>query len=375
MVFDIHIRSGGLAPARALAVVFLLCFSAATMLGLAPAAHAASATVVQTADADSGNVAVTSIAISLSGTLTAGDLLVVAVATPETPTLSDTLSPPSTFNLAAQSFASTSIYYAVLASSASSDTVTVSIATGTPFLMGSAYEVSGVSAAGVGAATGTGSICASYPCTDSFSTSSPVSYASGAFLVGALMDEGEPGTFTPTATFSSYQSILASGFTEYEVATTSGSTAFSGSDSGGGGGVGYWYEAGAAFPVKAPVSPPTSIPPVDAPAVLHLTTYGGTETTGYRVSLDGSEATYNVPAIDQATLGSQLTNGDISLLPMTLTACSTSVDGAPYIRVSGFSTVSWGGSSTNSTEFVLGGWESSLTPAQGWPSTPSCSAG
>lgn len=322
------------------------------------------------ANADSGNNFVTSITLSLSGNLVAGNLLVVAVATFDTPTITDTLTPQSTFTLAA-GISGASIYYATLASSAASDTVTVSIPTATTFLVGSAYEVSGVSA-GAAAATGTGPDPCNTSCTAYFSTSSTVSYASGAFLVGAVLDTGEPGSFTPTTSFNSYQYPPGAGLTEWQVAGSSGSTTFSGSDSLGGAGA--WYEVGAAFPVKGLAPSPAPIPPAAAPVVLHLTTYGNVPLTGHRVGMtDTKEVIYNIPSINQSLLDQELLQGNFTLFPETVSACTTQVQGQTYIRLSGFYEAWWGGS-LNSTEFAFGGYASFTVAAQGWPAEPACTS-
>lgn len=115
------------------------------------------------------------------------------------------------------------------------------------------------------------------------------------------------------------------------------------------------------------------IPGSNVTPVINFTTDGGMAFTGTFVALlTSGQAVYNVPGLNQTLLSQELMQGDFTLFPSLVNSCATQVDGQSMVRVYGFSSLSWGGAATNSTEFVLGGWESFLTGAAGWPSLPSC---
>ncbi|MDG7012864.1 MAG: hypothetical protein JRN46_01390 [Nitrososphaerota archaeon] len=88
--------------------------------------------------------------------------------------------------------------------------------------------------------------------------------------------------------------------------------------------------------------------------------------------LGSTQVVYNIPSVNQTLLDGELAQGNFSLLPAGVSVCSTQVDGQSFAKVSGFSESWWGGTATNSTEFVFGGWESFLTVGAGWPAEPPC---
>ncbi len=119
--------------------------------------------------------------------------------------------------------------------------------------------------------------------------------------------------------------------------------------------------------------PPAPIPSYAMPPLLNLTTYGNLSVSAHEVGMLGDgHVIYDIPSINQTILNQELSQGNFTLLPVAMSACTTSYYGQTYIRVSGFTTISWGGGLTNSTEFVFGYYESFLTSAQGWPAEPAC---
>ena len=124
---------------------------------------------------------------------------------------------------------------------------------------------------------------------------------------------------------------------------------------------------------SAPPYPP--IPSYAMPAVLDFSTYGNLSLTANEVGMiGGGQVIYNIPSINQTLLNGELTQGNFDLLPNALDVCSTHLYGQTYIRVSGFSAMSWGAGLTNSTEFVFGSYVSYLTGAQGWPAEAACAS-
>ncbi|MDG6908801.1 MAG: Ig-like domain repeat protein [Nitrososphaerota archaeon] len=129
----------------------------------------------------------------------------------------------------------------------------------------------------------------------------------------------------------------------------------------------------ASLDVSSLPSPPPPIPSYAMPPVLNLTTYGNLSLTAHKVGMiGGGQVIYNIPSINQTLLNGELTQGNFDLFPNAMSVCSTQLYGQTYIRVSGFSAMSWGAGLTNSTEFVFGSYVSYLTGAQGWPAEPAC---
>ena len=123
-----------------------------------------------------------------------------------------------------------------------------------------------------------------------------------------------------------------------------------------------------------PVSVGLPIPQSATPPLLKLATYGGATVDGSLVGLIGdTQVEYNVPSINQTLLGLELAQGNFTQVPDTVSVCSTQVGGQDYIRVAGFFGGSWGGTLTNSTEFIFSDYQSFLTSATGWPAEPACS--
>lgn len=373
----------GRVPLLSVGAVLLLCFSAVPVLSLAPAAYAASAVVVQTGNAtDSG---ATTFTIPLKKTVSEGDVIVVAVSFDSTsfPTVTDTMG--STYTLAVtsgtQGFGG--IYYATAKKSALSDTLQVTLASGTDYASGSAYDVYGITTSGVMAAYGAGPNCIPFrvpDCIDFFGASSVLAYQSGDFLVGAVFDSNSAiYSITPTPSFNSY-SYIPSGdgaLNEYYLPSASGSTNFKvTAGSGYPVGVEGWGEMGAVFPPKPPTPPPTppaDIPSYAMPAVLNFTTYGGATFTGLLVRTQGrGYVIYNFPGFNETLLDHELARGNSSLVLVTMSACSTTIRGQEYVRVSGFSASLWGSPLLNSTEAMFGYYTSFTSSAQGWPTEPAC---
>ena len=126
---------------------------------------------------------------------------------------------------------------------------------------------------------------------------------------------------------------------------------------------------------SSPTQSGTPIPQSAVPRLLTFSTYGNSTVVGSLVGLIGdTQVVYNVPSINQTLLNQELAQGNLTLLLNAVTTCSTQVGGQDYIRVAGFFGGTWGGTGTNSTEYVFSDYQSFLTPAAGWPSQPACSS-
>lgn len=121
-------------------------------------------------------------------------------------------------------------------------------------------------------------------------------------------------------------------------------------------------------------TPPALIPHGAAPPVIFFSTFGGVNASGYLVVLSGSRVTYNVPGINQTLLDQEAAAGNFALLPDMVSTCLTHAAGQSLVRVSGFFSSTWGGASTNSTEFTFSGYQSFLTSDSGWPAIPACAS-
>jgi hypothetical protein len=123
--------------------------------------------------------------------------------------------------------------------------------------------------------------------------------------------------------------------------------------------------------VPAPFS---SIPPEQVPRILNLTTYGGIKVTGYLASMPTAKwVVYNFPAINQTQLNQELLKGNFSLLPITVWVCNETINGQSFALVRGFYSMRWEIQGlTNSTEFLLGNYQSIETSIDGWSALPAC---
>jgi hypothetical protein len=221
-----------LSSATRLLTVFLLLSSVfILLLAPLPLVHASSGVIQQSAGgcAQTGCGYIPPITVSFPSSVTAGDVIVVAIGAElgVVVSVSDTLG--STFTQALSNSVALSgfltmytyIYYATL-SSGGSDNVSVMLSSSDMQAGVYIYEVSGVTVTGLTTETGTGT-CSSSPC--SISTSSSASFSSGALLLGMV---GTVVYSTPTpgsgfALYSGSNSGLAA-FGGYAESATGGVT-------------------------------------------------------------------------------------------------------------------------------------------------------
>ncbi len=119
------------------------------------------------------------------------------------------------------------------------------------------------------------------------------------------------------------------------------------------------------------------IPPGVVPETLNFTTYGGTGLQGSLVGMvGGTMVEYSLPGFNGTLVTEDLSSGNSTLIaqaggmvPLAISSCTDSNGG---IRVSGFFMMRWGGTGLNSTEVLLGDYQSFVTSAQGWPAEPAC---
>ena len=204
-------------------ILFGLSATLLLALGLLPV-HAASALVQQNNGGCFG--CSSTLSVSFPSNVASGDVIVVGVVVADASfalsSLTDSLG--SSFTQAVTSTNAPPplvyIYYATLSSSGA-DVVTATFSAAAPAESVYIYEVSGVTTVGLATATGSGT-------GTSISTSSPVFFQTGAFLLGIIGTNGFRGNVTAGTGFTLSTDNSATGITyaQYSISSVASPTSF-----------------------------------------------------------------------------------------------------------------------------------------------------
>ena len=325
---------------RSVVAVTLLLVSVLTLLLTEPAPVHAQATLVQYIDNNicaygcSGyfNTLPQTIGASFSSSVTAGDVVIVAVATESGPVTTATDSLGSSYTSAQfeeDSYGNTvQLFYATLSSSGT-DTITVHFPSAPDALELYAYEVRGVSTFGFTTVVGSGGYGTSVQ------TSSSASFPDGAFLLGvetnnapASAQQGSGFILSPQASYSG---------AEYSVSGVSSPTNFPFTLSSSA----YWCEAGIVLEPLVSTAVMSTVT-ASASTTSSASITPATETIPFSSSLStvvGSPSFTNTISVTSTTTGAVAGTGTTTFISPVSTSYSTD-----------FSSSSLVGSSTSFTQ-------------------------